>query len=243
MSETAESEDIKCTLESVVARTIATASSLPSLEVAFAILSTKDRNHYTFPAEEERLQSGRACDKKTMQFRLGRAAARLALTDVGNEKPAPILRGKAGEPLWPHAFTGSITHCDPWTVAVVARSSSNLAIGIDLENVRRVQAIDISSLICCDDELKWVRGGCDFYGRLAMVFSAKEALYKAVYPFCGRYLDFKEVELSPFSEDGFCKAQFLTCLAKDLGTQSWMIHTRLQGDFVFSCVITEVTES
>ena len=240
MPEAPEAVESNNALESLITGAIAAASNHQQLDLAFAILSPKDP--HTLHAEEEKVQSTRTCEKKKVQFRLGRAAARLAFRDLDYEHSAPILQGTAGEPLWPDGFTGSITHCDPWTVAVVAASSNHLAIGIDLESVRRVQVIDISDIICCDAELRWVRGGSDFYTRLATIFSAKEALYKAVYPFCRRYIDFKEVEFS-CPVDGLFYAEFVTCSAEGLFPQGLVVHSRQQGDLVFSFVIAELNKN
>src|SRR5689334_7800046 len=106
-------------LESMVSHAIerANGSRGVSNNVAFAIASAHDQPHLLHP-EERRILNLRACERKQADWIAGRAAARLALEQLGAEDPA-ILRGDAGEPLWPDGFSGSITHCYPWSIAVV----------------------------------------------------------------------------------------------------------------------------
>ena len=169
---------------------------------------------------------------------MGRAAARLALERLGIQKSPPILRGQDGEPLWPAGVAGSITHCYPWTIAVVAKGSEHFTIGIDLENVLRIKEIDISKLICTQNELDWVYAGADLRKRLAIIFSVKEAIYKAFYPLCHRYIDFKEVTLSPLTQPDCFRADFCTALGNELSpTDSCEIRCQCRQDFVFSYVV------
>jgi 4'-phosphopantetheinyl transferase EntD len=182
-----------------------------------------------------RLLSPRACEIKRVQFTLGRVAARLALKQIGFDNPVPILRGEKGQPLWPDGITGSITHCYPWSVAVVAKSPNHLAIGIDLESVARIKGPDVCDLVCRDVERDWARAGCHFHERLAMIFSAKEAVYKAFYPLCQRYIDFKEVELSWSPEHHRFHCRFIGALSPRILLATLCdAHCRCSGDLVFS---------
>lgn len=81
--------------------------------------------------EEQRLLDG-AVEKRRREFVTGRACARRALQKLGLPATA-IARGPRGEPLWPPAVVGSITHCRRYTASAVARASDLVAIGIDAE--------------------------------------------------------------------------------------------------------------
>lgn len=234
----------KHALESVVLRAMAAVDSCcPRLgaNFGFAILSARDQAPCALHAEEMQLLGPRACEKRRMEFTSGRGAARFALKQVGFENPPPVLHGEKREPLWPAGVAGSITHCYPWSVALVARSSNHLAVGIDLESVARIQDTDISDLVCRDTELHWVRAGYDSRERLAMIFAAKEAVYKAFYPVCRRYIDFKEVELSwvPGQYRFHCESGTEFGASAAPGHPCAIICQRC-GDLVFSCLICEL---
>ena len=208
----------------------------PSRNVSLAVLSSQDQqDHFLYPEEENGLPA-RSGAKKKSDLALGRAAVRRALQDLG-EVPFPVTRGEYGEPIWPVGFIGSITHCRPWTVALLIRAGKRLAIGIDLESVERVAMVDISSIICTPAEREWVRGG-NLHEYLTMIFSAKEAVYKALHPYCRRYIDFKEVELSwlPQSQSfrvGFVGGQE----AEFAGFGECVVLSRRVNELVFSCLV------
>ena len=68
--------------------------------------------------------------------------------------------------------------------------------GIDLEYLRRGISLKSMRLICSDAEQKWVSEVDDCqHCRLTMMFSAKEAIFKAFFPLTEAYLDFKDVAL------------------------------------------------
>ena len=81
--------------------------------------------------EEAALVAG-ASEKRRREFTGARVCARLALARAGF-RPAPVLRGPTGAPRWPSGLVGSITHCDGYRAAAVARSDAFTAIGIDAE--------------------------------------------------------------------------------------------------------------
>jgi len=203
-----------------------------------AVLLAEDWGNCLIHPEEERILPPLACEKKRNEFVLGRAAARYALRELGVY--APVLRGDHGEPLWPEGILGSITHCWPWAVALVVKSRRQIAVGIDLENVEQAARVDISRLICTAKELDWVRHSLSFHERIAMVFSAKETVYKGFYPFCRQYIDFGDVELSWIRErqsfrvsvPGGTQTEFPPLLGCE-------VHCRCLEGLVFSCMVHE----
>lgn len=176
--------------------------------------------------------------KKAMSRARGRVAARAALKSIGLEHPPEVVRGRGGEPVWPDGICGSITHCDPWSVAVAMRSSRNLSVGIDMENMNRIPDLEIAPLVCRSSECEWILASDDRYARLCMIFSAKEALYKSLYPSCRSYIDFREVELS------WCADQpgFQVVLFPD-GTNrrdGLFISSQRRDNLIFSCSICKI---
>jgi 4'-phosphopantetheinyl transferase EntD len=231
-------------LESMIIRALETAAQgclRLGENLAFAIASGEDEGNYLRHPEEVRLLAPGACRKRQLDWTLGRAAARLALMRLGFEDPPPVLRGGGGQPIWPAGISGSITHCERWGIAVTAKCADSLAIGIDLESLERIREVDILHLICREPELEWVSSDSDFQGRLGMVFSAKEALYKSLYPFCRRYIDFTEVELSWSPEQSRFRAKLLTASdASCLPLRPYEISCRRHKHLIFSCSVCEI---
>jgi 4'-phosphopantetheinyl transferase EntD len=237
--EQTEIKTLACAVERAVIRTMAGEYGSLGLSenVGLAVVSEKEVANYALHPEEARILAPRACRRKQAEFALGRAASHIALTQIRAESSEPILRGPGGEPLWGDGIVGSITHCFPWSVAVVVKGSNRFAIGVDLETTVGIQGTDISHLVCRDAELDWVRHG-NFQERLTMIFSAKEAVYKAFYPLCRRYIDFKEVELTWFPEQSRFQAEFPEPLSTNLPSgQACAVHCLRHAELVFSCVI------
>src|SRR5438309_2203367 len=81
---------------------------------------------------EEEAQVAQAVPKRREHFTAGRNAGRAALRQLGLA-PSAILSDPRGAPLWPDGVVGSITHCEGFCCAVVARQTSVRSIGIDAE--------------------------------------------------------------------------------------------------------------
>lgn len=219
------------------AMTAAESSLSLSEHIGLAIVPAEDYANYVLHRDELRILSPRACVRKQIEFASGRAAVHLALNQIGFSNAFPLLRGQKGDPLWPEGIVGSITHCYPWNIAVAAKCSNPSAIGVDLETTERVQGADISELVCTSNELDWVHSG-NSQKRLTMIFSAKEAVYKAFYPLCRRYIDFKDVELAWVPEQSCFRGKFLASFGSDLPRgHVCAVHCHWYAELVFSCLI------
>ncbi|MGB8522548.1 MAG: 4'-phosphopantetheinyl transferase superfamily protein [Candidatus Acidiferrales bacterium] len=150
--------------------------------------------------EESFLLRGNVVNKRRVEFALGRAAAHLALLGAGHTNCSPVLQKAGREPAWPAGFVGSITHCGSWAVAAAARTESLKSLGIDLEDVEAVPHEEIADLVCSDVEREWVFRGGNSKRKVAMLFSAKEAVYKALFPLCQKFFDFHAIELTWFPQ-------------------------------------------
>jgi 4'-phosphopantetheinyl transferase EntD len=159
-----------------------------------------------FPCE--RLSLGRAVEKRRREFITGRACAREALAHLG-EPVVAIPSGPHGEPLWPGGIVGSITHCQGYRACVAARGGAVIALGIDAEpNVRLPDGVAEVVLHGRERELRDTRSLHPSDGEPVdlprLVFSAKEAVYKAWFPMTGQWLGFEDVEISiDQAGDGF----------------------------------------
>jgi 4'-phosphopantetheinyl transferase EntD len=147
---------------------------------------------------EESAAVARAVAKRQREYTAGRACARAALARLG-APPGPLLRDPhRGAPLWPTGVVGSITHCDGYRAAAVARSTDILTLGIDAEPHDRLPEGVLDAIVATDTERAALasltrRAPAVHWDRL--LFSAKETVYKAWYPYHRRMLGFHEAEL------------------------------------------------
>lgn len=155
-----------------------------------------------FPEEEAVIAS--AVRRRQLEFITARACARLALVQLG-EAPLSIPTGERGIPLWPVGVVGSITHCRRFRACAVARTDRFHAIGIDAEpnaplppgvlesialEIERDHLLELSMRV---PQVHWDR----------LLFSAKEAVYKAWYPAIRHELGFTDARIvfEPVSGD------------------------------------------
>lgn len=134
----------------------------------------------------------RAVDKRRAEFLAGRYAAQQALRELGIEElPA---RNDDGSPRWPSDVVGSITHGAGRALCVVARRSELRAIGIDAEALLSQDSkVELRHRICTPQELAQLGTLLSLpeHELVSLAFSAKESLYKCLYPEVGRFMDFR----------------------------------------------------
>lgn len=156
------------------------------------------------------------------EFAAGRACARRAMLELG-APDGPVLRGLRRMPLFPAGVVGSITHTSGFCAAAVARSASFAGAGLDAE---RDEALSerAAARICTPGELAALRTlprrSPERWA--AVVFSAKETLYKAYFPLTGFFIGFRDaqIELFPEADDaGRFEARLLRHDAPDAAGQ------------------------
>jgi enterobactin synthetase component D len=133
--------------------------------------------------------------RRQLAFIGGRLCAELSMIQLGSQ-PQRIGRGTAGEPTWPDAWIGSIAHNDDFALAVVAPSAAHVSIGVDTEHIVDRASFDAVGSICLSPaENSAVREAQDPCLAATLMFSAKEAYYKAGYPRVRRYVDFLDMQI------------------------------------------------
>jgi 4'-phosphopantetheinyl transferase EntD len=133
--------------------------------------------------EERELIAPQAVERRRREFATGRYCARRALAALGLPLSGPLLRGPDGAPSWPDGVRGSITHCPGYRAAAVARTADARALGIDAELPRPLSPAATAALTTAAE-----REGLPPHPRLpweTVLFSAKEAAYKAWTPMLG----------------------------------------------------------
>lgn len=164
------------------------------------ILSTKAEVSPTWLRNPVPTSLHAASAKRQRDFLAGRFCAMRALQSAGLVPIQEIGIAESGLPRWPDGWTGSISHSKGIAVAAVANKTLCCALGIDVEErIDQHIANEISSQISSPEELLLL-DTFELPTALTIIFSAKESLYKALYPFANRFFDFSAARVSGFSE-------------------------------------------
>ena len=159
---------------------------LDEADLAFAIGRVADHAATLLPAERG-AQAGMGVGRRA-EYSSGRRVAHAALRQLGASNVAVAKRDRV--PVWPEGVVGAIAHSQDLACALVARHRRFLGVGLDIALENRVGAktakrvLDVSERSLVADENGYT-----------LLFSAKEAIYKATNPATGEYLGFRDVRL------------------------------------------------
>jgi len=164
---------------------------------------------------EERDAVAGAASARRQEFLCGRACAHAALAAIGLDT-GPIGVGPGRQPLWPAGTVGSISHAGDWSGAVVARAEDAWAIGFDIEVVDPPLAPGVERLVLTAQERP--SGPLDHplgRHRSKIAFSAKESVYKCLFPRTGWRLGFSDVTVDVDLEASRCTARVVDAFRLD----------------------------
>jgi enterobactin synthetase component D len=171
----------------------------------------------------------KAAPERQRQFLAGRYCALAALRVHSGRCPVHVGRGPGGEPLWPAGLTGSVTHTRDFAAAAVAGSGQARSIGIDTEEIVTTPSVGrLSSLVLLAAEPDLGGPALDNATRFTLVFSAKESLFKCLYPLVRRRFYYPDVALRALDlTSGTFAAELVTTLSAEFRA-GW----RVTGKFV-----------
>ncbi|MER9303015.1 4'-phosphopantetheinyl transferase superfamily protein [Mesorhizobium sp. M0293] len=110
------------------------------------------------------------------------------LADIGFNDFA-LLRTPSGAPAWPDGIIGSLAHDDDMAVAAVAPIGHIVSLGIDVEPAQPLPD-DIFALVAIPADRT---DAADRHLAGRILFCAKEAVYKAVYPLDREVLGYEDI--------------------------------------------------
>lgn len=131
----------------------------------------------------------RAVEKRRREFSTGRWLAREGLSRLGLSTTA-IPAAPDRTPQWPSGVVGSVSHSGSMCAVALAPSGEFTSIGLDLQ-MTPVPG-ELARTIVSPNEPAAYRSP----QMLGLVFSAKEAVFKCVFPLEGKFLGFHAVEIS-----------------------------------------------
>ena len=167
------------------------------------------------PRAEEALIAN-AVGKRRREFAAGRTCARHVLERLGFDAGLTIAKDASGAPVWPGGVVGSISHTDDFCVVCITSHVGEFAgIGVDVEKDTPLDP-GLMDLICdeAEKEMCFSTRSMDPYRVAKVIFSAKESIYKCLYPVIRTTLEFHDVRVrldlerrrftGTVKDDGFC---------------------------------------
>lgn len=133
-----------------------------------------------------------AVAKRKAEYVAGRYVAATALSSLGSEI-TKIPVGLNREPLWPPGYTGSISHTSSSAACIAAYNKEIEFVGIDMEKIIAEDQLDGISEYILGNEKPEILNTIAIAKPLllTLIFSAKESLFKALYPNVKRFFGFE----------------------------------------------------
>jgi len=106
-----------------------------------------------------------------------RHAARGLMVQAGLDV-APVRKTASGAPVWPPGVVGSMAHDDEFAVAAVASAGAFGGLGLDIEPAEPLPE-DVAAIVRMPGD---ILDGVEEKLASRLLFAAKEAVYKAIFP-------------------------------------------------------------
>ena len=177
--------------------TVTTDSSLQSAIEALAVPGVLIGHRLISPGDEYALmpEEARAFAASVVKVRRASGAVRIVarelLERLGHERCA-VPKAPSGAPLWPDGLVGSLAHDARVAIAAVAMTRDAAALEIDVEPAEALPS-ELLDMVATPRERLHIAAD-PYHGRL--LFAAKEAVYKAVYPLDQVFLEHHDIEIS-----------------------------------------------
>jgi 4'-phosphopantetheinyl transferase EntD len=196
-----------------------------------------------FPEEEKII--AHAVEARRREYAAVRSCARACLKRLGYAR-VPILPGVGGAPTWPVGVQGSMTHCAGYAAAAVGPFPRISAVGIDAELDAPLPdgVLDLVATPAERGRLAGTQQDPDGPHWDRLLFSAKEAVYKAWFPLVGEWLDHQQAEIFFDPHDG----TFAALLSRDGlivgGRQVRSLHGRWvkEGRILVTAVVLSASQ-
>lgn len=159
----------------------------------------------------------RSVAKRQAEFLAGRLCARAALRQLDGFEGVPAI-GEDRAPQWPGHVSGSITHSNGQAAAIVAHKAQWRGLGMDLETLLTLERAErLAAEILTPHELQRMATGPkeQIAQLVTLTFSAKESLFKALYPMVHKRFYFEHAEILEWSPDGHARLRLLTDLSSE----------------------------
>lgn len=175
----------------------------------------------------------RAVPRRKADFLAGRAMVMAAMTCL-DVTPQPVENAPTRAPIWPVGLTGSISHARGRCACLLSQNT-RLSFGVDTEAIAqdRTLAAILTETLSPSERVTIAGGPFPAATNATLAFSAKEALFKALYARVGHHFGFDAAELCAAPSQTGLTLQLMTDLADGLTRgQRFDIHHSLTGTHV-----------
>ena len=169
----------------------------PKADAALVIGRIGEHQGQLFDSEQGDEFDGFSPQRKS-EYSSGRRVAHEALKLLAGAPAAVTRNGRL--PEWPAGYRGTISHSIEIAIAMVASTSDCHGVGLDVVKKNAVSA-KVGARIMLAEEIVPPSSGFTDADWRAIVFSAKESVYKAVHPEIGEFLEFRDVEIKMNESD------------------------------------------
>ncbi|MGN7964293.1 4'-phosphopantetheinyl transferase family protein [Brucella sp. 22210] len=181
-----------------------------------------------------------AVAKRRAEYLAGRVLARAA-SHIFTGTAVVFPPGEGGAPRWPAGMSGSISHSHGRALCL-ARAGDNLVIGVDIEKIAEpglLKAI-VDLAVSPEEEALLLDAPMDKSTGLTMLFSAKETIFKALYPTVQRFFGFETARLCTVP----ARDKMTLRLGENLAPRWRAGHIisvccQCQGDFVLTSIMLQ----
>lgn len=177
-----------------------------------------------------------ARDRRLAEFLAGRMLAAQAMAAFGFP-PETVAIAPDRRPLFPHGLTGSISHARGFVACLVTRGANP---GVDIEAHLTGEALAAVEKSVLTGNDKAMLGAMDPV-LVTAVFSAKETLFKALYPTVGRLFGFEAATLDAPPRPAGLTLRLTETLVPGLPAgRCFDIRVMLAADHVLTWLVAEV---
>lgn len=182
----------------------------------------------------------KAVSKRQAEYLAGRLCATKALSNLNSAKTL-VHTSESRAPIWPEGTYGSITHTKGIAAAIAGIENKPTGVGIDVEKLMKDdQEVKLQTHILREDEqTQFIYLGQQVTHPLSVIFSAKESIYKALYPFVKKFFGFDKARLISFTET-MLTFEIMHCLSGQIQKGLRVnVHYQVIDGFVFTQCLFE----
>lgn len=162
-------------------------------QVAFDVTAYQDSlfSEYAIPFPQV---LDKAVAKRRAEYLAARYAARQLLQNAGCD--GHVDTSPSREPVWPAGWCGSLSHTRGHAIAVIAPRDAGLTPGVDIEMFDAKTMRETAEMFTSLDERRLLAAcGLAYETALLILFSAKESLFKALYPEVNCFFGFEAARI------------------------------------------------
>lgn len=139
----------------------------------------------------------RAVPKRRAEYLAGRVLARQLLAPLGFAD-FTLARGEDRAPQWPAGIAGALSHNSNTALCAVHRESGLGGVGLDVETLLSDERAEElwGAIVSPTEREALLREALPFNALLTLTFSAKESLFKTLYPQVRCYFDFLDARMT-----------------------------------------------